>query len=116
LVIVISLGTTCNDELSLPFISQENVQSLAFSPDGVVIVAGYVSGKWQAMDGATREIVCTHHDGSEPIQTLKFSPDGRQLAVGSRDNTIYVYQVSEDGCKYSRVGRCVVSNPFLIAK
>ncbi|KAG7166211.1 Echinoderm microtubule-associated protein-like 2-like [Homarus americanus] len=37
---------------------------------------------------------------------LKFSPNGQYLAVGSRDNNIYVYQVSEDCRKYTRIGRC----------
>jgi len=40
---------------------------------------------------------------------VKFSPDGSLLALGSRDNNIYVYQVSEEARKYSRVGRCMVS-------
>jgi WD domain, G-beta repeat. len=43
------------------------------------------------------------------FQVVKFSPDGTLLALGSRDNNIYVYQVSEEARKYSRVGRCMVS-------
>lgn len=74
-----------------------------------MVVVGFVSGRWQALDAVTREIVSTHLDGSEPIQTVKFSPNGEMLALGSRDNTIYIYQVSESGTKFSRVGRCVVS-------
>ena len=35
--------------------------------------------------------------------------DGKMLAVGNRDNYIYVYEVSEDGKKYHKVGRCSVS-------
>ena len=31
------------------------------------------------------------------------------LAIGSRDNFIYVYQVTDGGTKYSRIGRCSVS-------
>ena len=41
-------------------------------------------------------------------QVLQFSPNNQYLAVGSRDNHIYMYQVSEDGRKYSRMGRCQV--------
>ena len=34
-----------------------------------------------------------HQDGSEPVHVVKFSPDGSLLAIGSRDNAIYMYQV-----------------------
>lgn len=36
-------------------------------------------------------------------------PDGNFLAIGSHDNYIYIYAVSENGKKYSRVGKCSVS-------
>ncbi|KAL6442833.1 hypothetical protein ACFW04_002710 [Cataglyphis niger] len=85
----------------------EQAQSIAFSPDGNIIVVGCVSGKWLAIDSETRELYTHHSDGSEPIQVVQFSPDGTLLALGSRDNYIYIYQVNEDATKYSRVGRCM---------
>lgn len=39
-----------------------------------------------------------------------FIPDGTFLAVGSHDNFIYLYVVSENGRKYSRHGKCTVSS------
>lgn len=36
--------------------------------------------------------------------------DGNFLAVGSHDNFVYIYAVTENGKKYSRVGKCTVSN------
>lgn len=60
-------------------------------------------------DSQTRDLIGQHVDGNEPIQVIQFSPDGTMVALGSRDNQIYIYQVSEDGSKYSRVGRCTVS-------
>ena len=36
--------------------------------------------------------------------------DGNTLAVGSRDNIIYLYTVSEGYRKYTRCGKCTVSN------
>lgn len=42
------------------------------------------------------------------FQVVQFSPDGTLLALGSRDNYIYIYQGNEDATKYSRVGRCMV--------
>lgn len=40
---------------------------------------------------------------------LCFDLDGNFLAIGSHDNYIYIYAVSENGRKYSRVGKCSVS-------
>ncbi len=37
-------------------------------------------------------------------------PDGTLLAVGSRDNIIYMYNVTEGGRKYSRTGKLTVSS------
>uniref|UniRef100_A0A1B6EW60 Uncharacterized protein n=1 Tax=Cuerna arida TaxID=1464854 RepID=A0A1B6EW60_9HEMI len=91
----------------------EQAQSAAFSPDGSVIVIGGVTGRWLVMDSETREIYSVHTDGMEPIQVVKFSPDSRYLALGSRDNNIYIYQVGEDMRKYSRVGRCTGHSSFI---
>ncbi|XP_029171100.1 echinoderm microtubule-associated protein-like 2 isoform X6 [Nylanderia fulva] len=85
----------------------EQAQSIAFSPDGNIIVVGCMSGKWLAIDSETRELYTHHSDGSEPIQVVQFSPDGTLLALGSRDNYIYIYQVNESAIKYGRVGRCM---------
>ena len=41
-------------------------------------------------------------------QVVKFSPNGQLLAIGSRDNNIYMYQVVDDYRRYNRMGRCVV--------
>ena len=37
-----------------------------------------------------------------------FFTDGKYLALGSRDNHVYIYEVSEGAKKYSRLGRCSV--------
>ncbi|XP_033314732.1 echinoderm microtubule-associated protein-like 2 isoform X3 [Bombus bifarius] len=91
----------------------EQAQSIGFTPDGNVMVVGCTSGKWLAIDSETRELYTHHSDGSEPIQVVRFSPDGTLLALGSRDNYIYVYQVNEDAVKYSRVGRCMGHSSFI---
>lgn len=91
----------------------EQAQSIGFSPEGTVMVVGCVSGKWLAIDSETRELYTHHTDGSEPIQVVTFSPNGNLLALGSRDNYIYIYQVNEDATKYSRVGRCMGHSSFI---
>jgi len=40
---------------------------------------------------------------------LPVSADGNFLAVASHDNFVYIYAVTENGRKYSRVGKCTVS-------
>ena len=45
------------------------------------------------MEMVTREVFGVHQDGEEPVHCVKFSPDGSLLALGSRDNAIYTYQV-----------------------
>ncbi|KAF8570544.1 hypothetical protein P879_02628, partial [Paragonimus westermani] len=87
---------------------------LAASADTLVAL-GSTSGRWLVMDCARHEIIAAHSDGiGEQIQCLAYSPDGRYIALGSRDNSIYVYQVLENGRKYSRVGRCSGHSSFVL--
>ena len=72
-------------------------------------MVGMTSGRWIVLDANTREVYGLHQDGTEPIQVVRLSPNGKLLALGSRDNIIYMYQVSEKYRKFSRLGRCVVS-------
>lgn len=46
---------------------------------------------------------------------LSVPADGNFLAVASHDNFVYIYAVTENGRKYSRVGKCTVSNDILVA-
>ncbi|XP_067680201.1 echinoderm microtubule-associated protein-like 2 isoform X13 [Haliotis asinina] len=87
--------------------------SCCFHPNGIVAAIGTHAARWLIIDLATREIVSVHSDGSEQIETIKYSPDGGYIAIGSRDNYIYVYQVSDEGRKYSKVGRCSGHSSFI---
>uniref|UniRef100_T1J5S7 HELP domain-containing protein n=1 Tax=Strigamia maritima TaxID=126957 RepID=T1J5S7_STRMM len=91
----------------------EPVQSACFSPEGSVLIVCTVIGQWVVMNAATREITSTHLDGAEAIDACKFSPDGKFLALGSRDNNIYIYQVSDNYEKLSRIGRCLGHSSFI---
>lgn len=81
---------------------------MAFSTDGSMVAVGCLSGRWLVFDAQTRELVGHFTDGGEPIQIIQYSPDGTMVALGSRDNQIYLYQVSDDSRKYSRIGKCMV--------
>lgn len=89
-----------------------SAHSAAFHPNGKSVVIGLLGGRWMALELSTQQMLSSHIDGNEQIECLSFSPDGSSLAVGSRDNIIYVYSVTEEGQKYSRIGRCIVSRIF----
>uniref|UniRef100_A0A669QPF3 EMAP like 3 n=1 Tax=Phasianus colchicus TaxID=9054 RepID=A0A669QPF3_PHACC len=52
-------------------------------------------------------------DGNEQLSVVRFSPDGAFLAIGSHDNVIYIYSVTEEGRKYNRFGRCTGHSSFI---
>ncbi|UYV78229.1 EML1 [Cordylochernes scorpioides] len=91
----------------------EPARSACFSPDGSHIAVATARGYWAVLDAATRQVYASCVDGSEPIECIAFSPDGKFLAFGSHDNNIYVYQVSDDGTKFSRIGRCTGHSNFI---
>lgn len=88
----------------------EQVQSCCFSADGEYIAVGGITGNWMVFDAASRELLAQFVDGNEPIQTITFSPNGQLIAIGSRDNFIYIYQIKESGRRFAKIGRCTVSN------
>ncbi|XP_028133736.1 echinoderm microtubule-associated protein-like 2 isoform X1 [Diabrotica virgifera virgifera] len=85
---------------------EEQAHSVCYFHDGSCVIVGCLSGKWMVFDVQTRELLAQQVDGNEAIQVIRFSPDGSLVAFGSRDSQIYIYQVSDDGSKYTRVGRC----------
>ncbi|CAM5172821.1 unnamed protein product [Eretmochelys imbricata] len=92
---------------------EDAARSAGFHPNGSVLAVGTVTGRWLVLDTETRDLVTIHTDGSEPISVVSFSPDGSYLAVGSHDNFVYMYGVSEGGRKYSRVGKCSGHSSFI---
>uniref|UniRef100_A0A6Q2Z5Z3 EMAP like 4 n=1 Tax=Esox lucius TaxID=8010 RepID=A0A6Q2Z5Z3_ESOLU len=84
-----------------------------FHPSGAVVAIGTHSGKWYALDAETRDLVAIHTDGNEQLSVMRFSVDGTLLAVGSHDNFIYLYTVSEKGRKYTRFGKCIGHSSYI---
>uniref|UniRef100_A0A8C1CXD6 EMAP like 2 n=1 Tax=Cyprinus carpio carpio TaxID=630221 RepID=A0A8C1CXD6_CYPCA len=73
----------------------------------------FLSYRWLVLDTDTRDLVFMHTDGNEIISVVKYSPDGAYLAVASHDNFVYIYSVTENGRKYSRVGKCTGHSSFV---
>ncbi|KPM01385.1 echinoderm microtubule-associated protein-like protein 1 [Sarcoptes scabiei] len=92
----------------------ESAHAAAFSPDGCVIVISTTTpGRWIVCDATTKQMLSMHNDGSEIIECFKFSSNGRYLGLGSRDNNVYIYQVTEEYRKFNRIGRCMGHSSFI---
>lgn len=75
-----------------------NVLSLAFSPDGTLLVTGDADGAirlWRVVDGK-QLLVLVGHKGW--IWSVAFSPDGKHVASGSSDQTVKLWDVGTGAC------------------
>lgn len=80
---------------------------ISIHPHADIAAIGCDTKRWFALDLSNHEILAVFEDANEQIECISFSPDGTMLAVGSRDNNIYVYNVEEEGRKFSkRSGKC----------
>ncbi|XP_035288907.1 echinoderm microtubule-associated protein-like 4 isoform X3 [Anguilla anguilla] len=84
-----------------------------FCPNGNVVSVGLNTGRWVVLDLQTREVVSDYTDGNEQLSVMRYSPDGSFLAVGSHDNFIYIYNVTENGRRYARFGKCTGHSSFI---
>ncbi|XP_048830553.1 echinoderm microtubule-associated protein-like 1 isoform X5 [Brienomyrus brachyistius] len=92
---------------------EDAAQSAGFHPSGEVVAIGTQTGRWLVLDTETKDLVTVHTDGNEQLSVMRYSPDGNFLAIGSHDNYIYIYAVTENGRKYSRVGKCSGHSSFI---
>uniref|UniRef100_A0A672RFK9 Echinoderm microtubule-associated protein-like 2 n=1 Tax=Sinocyclocheilus grahami TaxID=75366 RepID=A0A672RFK9_SINGR len=68
-------------------------RSVGFHPSGTVLAVGTMIGRYDLY-----------------VSNLI---DGAYLAVASHDNFVYIYSVTENGRKYSRVGKCTGHSSFV---
>ncbi|NXP23724.1 EMAL1 protein, partial [Scytalopus superciliaris] len=94
-------------------IIEDPAQSSGFHPSASVIAVGTLTGRWFVFDTETKDLVTVHTDGNEQLSVMRYSPDGNFLAIGSHDNCIYIYGVSENGRKYTRIGKCSGHSSFI---
>jgi len=93
-----------HEELSMYPLSGP-ARACAYSPDGTMIAVGFGSGasgkEKKTVDGKVcvfsidknGELIMSNEakDAREWISDIKFTPDGKTLAVGSHDNSVYLY-------------------------
>ncbi|KAJ8348275.1 hypothetical protein SKAU_G00268640 [Synaphobranchus kaupii] len=84
-----------------------------FCPNGSVVSVGLNTGRWVVLDLQTIEVISDYTDGNEQLSVMRYSPDGSFLAVGSHDNFIYIYTVTENGRRYARLGKCTGHSSFI---
>ncbi|XP_013399114.1 echinoderm microtubule-associated protein-like 2 isoform X2 [Lingula anatina] len=93
---------------------QEEAHSACIHPDGEVAVIGTRDAKWLVLDLLQNgQVIFEDTDGKEQIECVEFSPDGSRLAVGSRDNSVYLYNVTDSGHQFDRIGRCTGHSSYI---
>ena len=70
-------------------------ESLAFSPDNAVLVAGLINAGIELWDLATGEKITTLNGHTQAVETLVFSPDGKMLVSTGQDGTILIWDWQE---------------------
>uniref|UniRef100_A0A0R3TPP0 WD_REPEATS_REGION domain-containing protein n=1 Tax=Rodentolepis nana TaxID=102285 RepID=A0A0R3TPP0_RODNA len=99
---------------SSPTINQNGRHNNDLADSVPVVAVGTASGRWIVLDALLHQVIAAHHESNEPIQCIAFSPNGQFIAIGGRDNSIYVYSVSARGTKYVRLGKCSGHSSFVL--
>ncbi|XP_072231900.1 echinoderm microtubule-associated protein-like 3 isoform X2 [Leuresthes tenuis] len=109
----VCLWNTEEHKLDWCIILEEYGLCADFCPNGSVVSVGLSTGRWVVLDLLTSEVISESTDGNEQLSVMRYSPDGSFLAVGSHDNFIYIYNVTENGRRYTRFGRCNGHSSFI---
>jgi WD40 repeat protein len=83
------------------------VESISFSPDGLILASGSRDNSvklWRASDGMLLQTFAGHTNW---VLDVSFSPNGEQLASGSGDYTIRVWQ-TKDGTLVKILEGCTI--------
>jgi len=73
----------------------DQLYTLALAADGQQIALGTLYGRVLLCDKRANQIVQQWEVASWPIATVAFSPDGLQVAAGSNDNAVYLWQAAD---------------------
>jgi eukaryotic-like serine/threonine-protein kinase len=72
----------------------ENVNSVAFSPDGKRIASGSSDNSVKVWETATGKEILTFKGHADRVWSVAFSPDGGRIASGSADHTVRVWNAA----------------------
>ncbi len=90
------------DEIATRDAKVNFVESIAFSPDDKMLVAGGNDGMLKAWSTTGDEVLFNVKGHLEPIYDVVFSPDGRQIATAGSDRVIKLWDVSGNHLKTLR--------------
>lgn len=82
-------------------------------PEFDIAAIGFTKSKWSVFCLSERKCIFSQVEGTEQIECIQYSPNGKYLACGSRDNSIYIYSVTDNGMRYSRIGKCYGHSSFI---
>ncbi|MDE0016286.1 MAG: sigma-70 family RNA polymerase sigma factor [Candidatus Poribacteria bacterium] len=70
-------------------------ESLVFSPDGAILVTGFVGGAIQLWEVTTGDRIAVLDGHTQQVETLAFSSDGKTLVSTAADGTILLWDWGE---------------------
>ncbi len=85
----------CGDQTLIEDIKVKNCDTLAFSPDGTLLINGITSGKIELIELATGDKFTTLDGHRNGLSQLAFSPDGKTMASIGGEGTILVWDSEE---------------------
>jgi len=81
-----------------------NVNSVAFSPDGMQILSGSRDSTAKLWDAATGTCIRTFTGHTSEVPSVAFSPGGFQVLTGSHDHTAKLWDIATGTCHRTFTG------------
>ncbi|KAF9503231.1 hypothetical protein BS47DRAFT_1322867 [Hydnum rufescens UP504] len=78
--------------------SKDQVGSVAFSPNGLLLASGSWDSSVYLLDAMSGAHIATLHGHSKGVTLVAFSPDGSWLASGSYDHTVCLWDAMSRVC------------------